>query len=79
MPWDQALELILKTKGLDQRQVGNVLLVAPAAEIAAREKLELENQKQISELAPLRTEFIQSALRLSVRTIQPVRQLGKQW
>ncbi len=59
VPWDQALELILKTKGLDQRQVGNVLLVAPAAEIAAREKLELENQKQISDLAPLRTEFIQ--------------------
>jgi type IV pilus assembly protein PilQ len=59
VPWDQALELILKTKGLDQRQVGNVLLVAPAAEIAAREKLELENQKQISELAPLQTEFIQ--------------------
>ncbi len=59
VPWYQALELILKTKGLDQRQVGNVLLVAPAAEIAAREKLELENQKQISELAPLHTEFIQ--------------------
>jgi len=59
VPWDQALELILKTKGLDQRQVGNVLLVAPAAEIAAREKLELENQKQISDLAPLRTEFVQ--------------------
>ncbi|MEM9624309.1 MAG: AMIN domain-containing protein, partial [Pseudomonadota bacterium] len=59
VPWDQALELILKTKGLDQRQVGNVLLVAPAAEIAAREKLELENQKQIAELAPLRTEFVQ--------------------
>ena len=59
VPWDQALELILKTKGLDKRQVGNVLLVAPAAEIAAREKLELENQRQISELAPLRTDFIQ--------------------
>ncbi len=59
VPWDQALELILKTKGLDKRQVGNVLLVAPAAEIAAREKLELENQKQISELAPLRTEHLQ--------------------
>ncbi|MEM6708903.1 MAG: type IV pilus secretin PilQ family protein [Pseudomonadota bacterium] len=59
VPWDQALELILKTKGLDQRQAGNVLLVAPAAEIAAREKLELENQKQIAELAPLRTEYIQ--------------------
>jgi type IV pilus assembly protein PilQ len=59
VPWDQGLELILKTKGLDKRQVGNVLLVAPAAEIAAREKLELENQKQIAELAPLHTEFIQ--------------------
>ncbi|MCZ6889915.1 MAG: type IV pilus secretin PilQ [Gammaproteobacteria bacterium] len=59
VPWDQALDLILKTKGLDKRQIGNVLLVAPAAEIAAREKLELENQKQISELAPLRSEFIQ--------------------
>ncbi len=59
VPWDQALELILKTKGLDKRQIGNVLLVAPAAEIAAREKLELENQKQISELAPLRTEHMQ--------------------
>ncbi|MBV1905545.1 MAG: type IV pilus secretin PilQ [Pseudomonadales bacterium] len=59
VPWDQALDLILKTKGLDKREVGNVLLVAPAAEIAAREKLELENQRQISELAPLHTEFIQ--------------------
>ncbi len=59
VPWDQALELILKTKGLDKRQTGNVMLVAPAAEIAAREKLELENQKQISELAPLRSEFVQ--------------------
>jgi type IV pilus assembly protein PilQ len=59
VPWDQALDLILRTKGLDKRQVGNVLLVAPAAEIAARERLELENQRQISELAPVRTEFIQ--------------------
>ncbi len=58
VPWDQALDLVLKTKGLDKRQVGNVLLVAPADEIAAREKLELENSKQIQELAPLRTEFI---------------------
>ena len=59
VPWDQALDLILKTKGLDKRQIGNVLMVAPAAEIAAREKLELENSKQLSELAPLRTEFLQ--------------------
>ena len=52
VPWDQALELILKTKGLDKRQVGNVLLVAPADEIAAREQLELESQKKIEALAP---------------------------
>jgi len=59
VPWDQALELILKTKGLDQRKVGNVLLVAPAQEIAAREKLELEANKQVRELAPVRLEVIQ--------------------
>lgn len=58
VPWDQALELILKTKGLDKRQVGNVLLVAPADEIAAREQLELESQKKIEALAPLRTEYV---------------------
>ena len=52
VPWDQALELILKTKGLDKRKVGNVLLVAPADEIAAREQLELESQKQMASLAP---------------------------
>jgi|TARA_R100000049_G_scaffold5360_2_gene16103 type IV pilus assembly protein PilQ len=59
VPWDQALDLVLKTKGLDKRQVGNVLLVAPADEIAARERQELEAQKQIAELAPLRRELIQ--------------------
>ncbi|HIK74756.1 MAG TPA: type IV pilus secretin PilQ family protein [Alcanivorax sp.] len=58
VPWDQALDLILKTKGLDKRKVGNVLLVAPADEIAAREKQELESQKQLASLAPLRTEYI---------------------
>lgn len=59
VPWDQALDLVLKTKGLDKRQIGNVLMVAPAAEIAAREREELETTKQIQELAPLRTEFVQ--------------------
>lgn len=59
VPWDQALEIIMKTKGLDKREVGNVLMVAPAAELSAREKLELESRQQISELAPLRTEFIE--------------------
>ena len=58
VPWDQALELILKTKGLDKRQVGNVLMVAPAAEIAERERQEIETIKQLQELAPLQTEFI---------------------
>lgn len=58
VPWDQALELVLKTKGLDKRQVGNVLLVAPAAEIAERERQEIEANKQIAELAPLQSEFI---------------------
>ncbi|EAR61416.1 type IV pilus secretin PilQ [Neptuniibacter caesariensis] len=59
VPWDQALDIILKTKGLDQRTVGNVLLIAPAAEIAERERQELESSKQVEQLAPLRTEFIQ--------------------
>ncbi|CAI3786713.1 Type IV pilus biogenesis and competence protein PilQ [Pseudomonas sp. MM227] len=59
VPWDQALDLVLKTKGLDKRKVGNVLLVAPADEIAARERQELESQRQIQELAPLRRELMQ--------------------
>jgi len=59
VPWDQAMDIILKTKGLSKRQTGNVILVAPTEEIAAREKLELESQKQIEELAPLRSEYIQ--------------------
>jgi type IV pilus assembly protein PilQ len=59
VPWDQALDLVLKTKGLDKRKIGNVLLVAPADEIAARERQELESLKQIAELAPLRRELLQ--------------------
>ncbi len=59
VPWDQAMDIILKTKGLSMRRNGNVILVAPTEEIAAREKLELESQKQIEELAPLRSELIQ--------------------
>ncbi|MFM7273272.1 MAG: type IV pilus secretin PilQ [Gammaproteobacteria bacterium] len=58
VPWDQALDLILKTKGLDKRQDGNVLMVAPAAEIAERERQEIETNRQLEELAPLQTEFI---------------------
>jgi type IV pilus assembly protein PilQ len=58
VPWDQALDLVLKTKGLDSRQIGNVLMVAPAQEIAQRERQEIESNKQIAELAPLQSEFI---------------------
>lgn len=58
VPWDQALDLVLKTKGLDKRQIGNVLMVAPAVEIAERERQELETIKQLEELAPLQTEYI---------------------
>lgn len=59
VPWDQALDIILKTKGLAKRVSGNVMLIAPAEEIAAQEKLELEAAKQVVELAPLVNETIQ--------------------
>ncbi len=59
VPWDQALDILLTTKGLDMRRNGNVIIVAPAEEIAAREKAELEAMQQIQELEPLRSEFIQ--------------------
>ncbi|ASP40791.1 type IV pilus secretin PilQ [Bacterioplanes sanyensis] len=59
VPWDQALDLVLKTKGLGKRQMGSVLLIAPAEEIAAREKVELEAVRQVEELAPLVTEYMQ--------------------
>ncbi len=59
VPWDQALDIVLKTRGLDKRQIGNVLLVAPAEQIAERERIELESLKQVEELSPLVTDFIQ--------------------
>ena len=59
VPWDQALDIVLKTKGLAKRQNDNVMLIAPSEEIAARERLELESQKQIEELAPLYSDFVQ--------------------
>jgi len=58
VPWDQALDIVLRTKGLDMRRKDNVILVAPQQELAAQEKAELEAQKDIQELAPLRTEFL---------------------
>ena len=59
VPWDQALDIILKTKGLGMRQNGNVMLIAPAAEIAAREKQELEARNQLVELEPLYSEIFE--------------------
>ncbi len=56
VPWDQALDIILQSKGLDMRKNGNVILVAPRDEIATKEKLELEARNQIQDLEPLRSE-----------------------
>lgn len=60
VPWDQALDIILQSKALGKREAGNVIMVAPAQEIAERERIELEGMKQKTELAPLRTEFFQA-------------------
>ena len=59
VPWDQALEMVLRTSNLGSRLEGNVLYVAPANEIAAQEQLELEAAQQAQALAPLFTEFVQ--------------------
>jgi type IV pilus assembly protein PilQ len=59
IPWDQALDIILQTKGLDMRKNGNVVLVAPREELALKEKQQLENAAQISQLEPLQTESFQ--------------------
>ena len=59
VPWQEALALILRMHGLGQRREGGALLIAPAAEFAARERLELENRRQLAELAPLVSEYFQ--------------------
>ena len=59
VPWDQALDIVMTTKGLDMRRNGNVIIVAPAAEIAAREQADLAAKQALQTLEPLRTEFIQ--------------------
>ncbi len=59
VPWDQALDIILRARGLDKRMDGNVLYVAPSQEIAARERMEMEAERDRQELEPLRTEFVQ--------------------
>ena len=59
VPWEQALDTVLKVKGLDKRLDNNILLVAPAAEIASQEKQQLENKQKVADLAPLVTEYVQ--------------------
>ncbi len=59
VPWDQALDIVLATKGLDMRENGNVIIVAPAAEIASREKADLESRKEIEQLEPLVSDYVQ--------------------
>ncbi|MBL4763881.1 MAG: type IV pilus secretin PilQ family protein [Colwellia sp.] len=59
VPWDQALDIILKVKGLDKRMQGNILMVAPSDELAAREAKNLQAQRQVEELALLYTEYVQ--------------------
>lgn len=68
VPWDQALDIILKSKNLGKRENGNVILVAPAAELAEQEAKELEAQQAVQDFAPLRTEYI----RLSYARAQDV-------
>jgi type IV pilus assembly protein PilQ len=59
IPWDQALDIIMQTKGLDMRKSGNVVLIAPREELAVKEKQQLESRQQISDLEPLQTEMFQ--------------------
>ncbi|WER45726.1 type IV pilus secretin PilQ [Cupriavidus sp. WKF15] len=59
VPWDQALQIVMDAKGLASRRNGNVLWVAPKAELATKEKLELEAQQQINDLEPIRSQVYQ--------------------
>ena len=59
VPWDQALDIIMRSKGLDMRKEGNVVWIAPRDELATREKLALESRSQISDLEPTQTESFQ--------------------
>jgi type IV pilus assembly protein PilQ len=59
VPWDEALDIIMRTKGLGKRQVGDVIMIGPSEEIAAREKLELQSRQQVQDLSPLRAEYVQ--------------------
>ncbi len=71
VPWDQALDIILQTRGLDSRRSGNVIWIAPRDELATREKLALEAQQQINDLEQTRTESFQ----MSYQKAQDVQRL----
>jgi type IV pilus assembly protein PilQ len=77
VPWDQAMDIILRTKGLSKRKTGNVVLVAPTEEIAQREQLELESQAKIQELAPLRTEVIELNYANAVEIVELIEQTNE--
>src|SRR5208337_3681446 len=59
VPWDQALDIVLRTKGLDKRRQDNVIIIGPTEELASREKAELAAHKEVQELSPTHTEFLQ--------------------
>src|SRR5271168_4492300 len=59
VPWDQALDIVLRTKGLDKRRQDNVIIIGPTEELATREKAELAAHKEVQELSPIRSEFMQ--------------------
>ena len=59
VPWDQALDIVLRTKGLDKRRQDNVIIIGPTEELATREKAELAARKEVQELSPIRSEFMQ--------------------
>ncbi len=59
VPWDQALDIVLRTKGLDKRRQDNVIIIGPTQELAAREKAELAARKEVQELSPIHSEFLQ--------------------
>src|SRR5258706_593344 len=59
VPWDQALDIVLRTKGLDKRRQDNVIIIGPTEELASREKAELAAHQEVQELSPTHTEFMQ--------------------
>src|SRR6202021_119674 len=60
VPWDQALDIVLRTKGLDKRRQDNVIIIGPTAELASRERAELAARKEVQELPPGRSGFLRS-------------------